>query len=116
MTSKRSSISPRVAAIQESATLAVTAKAKAMKAAGEDVVAFAAGEPDFDTPQFIKDAAVAALLAGDTKYTPRAAGALREAVASPEPCIMDFHVDREENVYPMVPAGEAINRMIGGMA
>jgi acetolactate synthase-1/2/3 large subunit len=39
---------------------------------------------------------------------------LREAVASPEPCIMDFQVDREENVYPMVPAGEAIRNMILG--
>jgi acetolactate synthase-1/2/3 large subunit len=40
--------------------------------------------------------------------------ALKEALASPEPCIMDFHVDREENVYPMVPAGESIKNMILG--
>jgi acetolactate synthase-1/2/3 large subunit len=39
---------------------------------------------------------------------------LREAVASPEPCVMDFQVAREENVYPMVPAGEAIRNMILG--
>jgi len=68
MTSSESRISPRVAAISESATLAVTAKAKAMKAAGEDVIAFAAGEPDFDTPDFIKDAAIEALKAGKTGY------------------------------------------------
>ena len=50
--------------------MAVTGKAKAMKAAGVDVVSFGAGEPDFDTPQFVKDAAVASLAAGQTKYTP----------------------------------------------
>jgi acetolactate synthase-1/2/3 large subunit len=42
--------------------------------------------------------------------------ALDEAFASPEVWVLDFLVDREENVFPMVPAGEAINRMIGGMA
>ena len=63
-------ISPRVAAISASATLTISSKAKALKAAGEDVVAFAAGEPDFDTPDFIKDAAVAALREGKTKYAP----------------------------------------------
>ena len=63
-------ISPRVAAIPESATLGVTAKAKAMKAAGEDVIVFAAGEPDFDTPEPIKGAAVEAIKAGKTKYAP----------------------------------------------
>ena len=56
MSAARSVISPRVAAIAESATLAVTGKAKAMKAAGEDVIVFAAGEPDFDTPDFVKTA------------------------------------------------------------
>ena len=56
--------------ISPSPTLAVDAKAKAMKAAGEDVCGFAAGEPDFDTPQHIKDAAAAALQAGRTKYGP----------------------------------------------
>jgi acetolactate synthase-1/2/3 large subunit len=41
-------------------------------------------------------------------------GALREALATPGPCVLDFRVDREENVYPMVPAGEAIRNMILG--
>ena len=53
-----------------SATLAITSKAKAMKAAGEDICSMSAGEPDFDTPEHIKEAAVAALAAGKTKYTP----------------------------------------------
>lgn len=66
-----------------SATLAITSKAKAMKAAGEDVCSLSAGEPDFDTPQHIKDAAVKALADGMTKYTP-ASGipALKEAVVN----------------------------------
>ncbi len=54
--------------IAPSPTLAVDAKAKALTAAGQDVCSFAAGEPDFDTPQHIKDACVAALQAGKTKY------------------------------------------------
>ena len=63
-------ISHRAASLSPSLTLAIDAKAKAMKAAGEDVVGFGAGEPDFDTPQFIKDAAAQAPAAGFTKYTP----------------------------------------------
>ena len=54
----------------ESITLAVSAKANALKKAGVDVVGFGAGEPDFDTPAFIKEAAKAALDKGQTKYTP----------------------------------------------
>jgi aspartate aminotransferase len=54
--------------IAPSPTLAFDAKAKALKAAGEDVCNFTAGEPDFDTPDFIKEACAAALLAGKTKY------------------------------------------------
>jgi aspartate aminotransferase len=56
--------------ISPSPTLAVDAKAKAMLAAGEEVCSFAAGEPDFDTPEHIKDACIAALRAGKTKYGP----------------------------------------------
>jgi aspartate aminotransferase len=56
--------------IAPSPTLAVDAKAKALKAAGEDVCGFAAGEPDFDTPEHIKEACIAALRAGKTKYAP----------------------------------------------
>jgi len=74
-------LSERISSVPPSATLAITAKAKQMQAEGIDVVSFGAGEPDFDTPQFIKDAAEAALEAGDTKYTPRSAVALRKAIA-----------------------------------
>jgi len=63
-------LSQRARSIKPSATLAVTAKAKSMKAAGEDVISFGAGEPDFDTPGPIKDAAKHALDEGMTKYQP----------------------------------------------
>src|SRR5206468_10710086 len=76
-------ISRRIAAVAESATLAIDAKAKALAAAGEDVVNFGAGEPDFPTPEAIVEAAVGAR--GDPKnhrYTPAAGLAeLRKAVA-----------------------------------
>jgi aspartate aminotransferase len=77
-------ISARIAAIAESATLAIDAKAKALKATGEDVIGFGAGEPDFPTPPHIVEAAVAACsLPRAHKYTP--AGGLpelREAIAA----------------------------------
>jgi aspartate aminotransferase len=63
-------ISQRAKRIAPSPTLAVSAKAKQMQAEGVDVVNFGAGEPDFDTPQHIKDAAIKSLLSGFTKYTP----------------------------------------------
>ena len=64
-----------------SPTLAITAKANALKAQGKDVISFGAGEPDFDTPQNVKDAAVAALARGDTKYTPSSGTvALKDAI------------------------------------
>ena len=68
--------------VAPSPTLAVDAKAKALKAAGEDVCGFGAGEPDFDTPSFIKEACAQALSEGKTKYAP-AAGIpdLRNALA-----------------------------------
>ncbi|MEY4740623.1 MAG: hypothetical protein RL402_148, partial [Actinomycetota bacterium] len=75
-------ISQRIAAIAESATLKVDAKAKALKAEGKDVISFAAGEPDFATPQHIVEAAVLAVRdPKNHRYTP-AAGLpeLREAI------------------------------------
>jgi len=63
-------LSTRVLAIKESPTLAITAKAGKYKAEGRPIIGLAAGEPDFDTPQHIKDAAKAAIDAGFTKYTP----------------------------------------------
>ena len=55
--------------IQPSPTIAITSKARELKAAGHDVIGLAAGEPDFDTPQNIKDAAIKAINDGQTKYT-----------------------------------------------
>jgi len=76
-------ISQKASNITPSSTLAINAKSKAMKAEGIDVVGFGAGEPDFDTPQNIKDAAIAAIHNGFTKYTP-ASGTLelKKAVCS----------------------------------
>lgn len=62
-------LSARVQAVKPSATLAITARAKALKAAGKDVIGLGAGEPDFDTPDHIKAAAIAAIERGFTKYT-----------------------------------------------
>jgi aspartate aminotransferase len=75
-------ISQRAASLSPSLTLVIDSKAKQMKAEGQDVVGFGAGEPDFDTPQHIKDACAKALADGFTKYTP-AAGIpeLRQAIA-----------------------------------
>src|ERR1700722_3098539 len=75
-------ISNRAASMTPSLTLAIDSKLKQMKAEGQDVVGFGAGEPDFDTPQHIKDACIKAINDGFTKYTP-AAGIpeLRQAAA-----------------------------------
>lgn len=62
-------VSSKVASLTPSVTLAISAKAKALKQQGLDIIGFGAGEPDFDTPQHIKDAAITALQNGFTKYT-----------------------------------------------
>jgi aspartate aminotransferase len=75
-------ISERAAQLTPSLTLSIDSKAKAMKAEGIDVCGFGAGEPDFDTPEHIKRAAIEALEAGFTKYTPNAGiPELRQAIA-----------------------------------
>src|SRR4030065_2577586 len=63
-------LSQRAKAINPPPTLAIDAKAKALKAQGVDVIGFGVGEPDFDTPQNIKDAAIKAIEMGFTKYCP----------------------------------------------
>ena len=63
-------VARRLSVIKPSPTLAVSAKAAKLKAEGRDVIAMGAGEPDFDTPEFIKEAAIAAIKKGFTKYTP----------------------------------------------
>ena len=75
-------ISARAGQLTPSLTLSIDSKAKAMKAEGIDVCGFGAGEPDFDTPEHIKRAAIEALEAGFTKYTPNAGiPELRQAIA-----------------------------------
>ena len=83
-TAPRSRVSARLAAIAPSATLAVDAKAKALKAAGRPVIGFGAGEPDFPTPDYIVEAAVAAAKdPANHKYSPaKGLPVLREAIAA----------------------------------
>jgi aspartate aminotransferase len=75
-------ISQRAQDVPASATIAVTSRAQELKAQGVDVVGFGAGAPDFDTPDYIKEAAIEALKGGKTKYTPAAGiNELRKAIA-----------------------------------
>ena len=75
-------LSARAQALQPSLTLAIAARAKALKADGRDICSLSAGEPDFDTPAFIRQAAAEALESGLTRYGPAAGEpALREAIA-----------------------------------
>lgn len=75
-------LSARAEALQPSLTLAIAAKAKSLKAAGQDICSLSAGEPDFETPAFIRQAAIDALNAGHTRYGPAAGEPeLREAIA-----------------------------------
>lgn len=91
--------------IAPSPTLAVDAKAKALKAAGEDVCGFAAGEPDFDTPEHIKEACIAALKAGKTKYaaTP-GIEELRQAIA--EKYVADYGLKVAPGQVVVSPGGK----------
>lgn len=76
-------LAKRATLIQPSATLAISAKAKELAAQGKPVIGFGAGEPDFDTPEHIKAAAVEALRKGDTKYTPATGTArLKQAIVN----------------------------------
>ena len=72
----------RLGLVKPSPTMAITAKAASLKAAGEDVIGLGAGEPDFDTPEHVKEAAIRAMRAGETKYTPvDGLPALKRAIA-----------------------------------
>jgi aspartate aminotransferase len=76
-------IADRLHRISPSLTIAMATKARMLKAQGRDIISLSAGEPDFDTPQFVKDAAIAAIQNGETKYTDVAGTmALRRAVAA----------------------------------
>jgi aspartate aminotransferase len=85
-------LSSRATSLTPSLTLSIDSKAKAMKSEGIDVCSFGAGEPDFDTPEHIKSAAMASLEAGFTKYTPSSGiPELRQAVA--DKFLMDNGID-----------------------
>ncbi|HKK19086.1 MAG TPA: pyridoxal phosphate-dependent aminotransferase [Opitutales bacterium] len=102
--SKEATLSTWARNITPSPTLAVDAKAKELKAAGEDVCGFGAGEPDFDTPEFIKEACAKALAEGKTKYAP-APGIpdLRAAIA--EKYVRDNKVEGVEASQIVVSPG-----------
>jgi aspartate aminotransferase len=91
--SSKFQVSENVSQMKASSTLAAMQAAEAMRAAGVDVVDLGAGEPDFDTPQNIKDAAAAAMTAGKTKYTPTAG--TREL----QKAIIDFYQREFSVVY-----------------
>ncbi len=76
-------LAQRLGRIKPSPTIGVTQKAAELKAAGRDIIGLGAGEPDFDTPEHIKDAAMAAIDRGETKYTAVAGTlALRRAICA----------------------------------
>ncbi|MFP4406568.1 aminotransferase class I/II-fold pyridoxal phosphate-dependent enzyme, partial [Rhodosalinus sp.] len=76
-------LSATLARVRPSPTVATTQRARELAAAGRDVISLSAGEPDFDTPRHVKDAAIAALEAGKTKYTaPDGIPELKQAVAA----------------------------------
>lgn len=89
-------LAQRVSSVQPSATLALSAKAKALKAQGIEVIDFGLGEPDFDTPDEIKNAAIEALRAGFTKYTaPGGIDELKAAIV--DKFLRDNHLQYEKN-------------------
>src|SRR5512136_2890732 len=90
-------LSARAASLKPSATLASTAKEKALRAEGLDIVGFGAGEPDFDTPTHIKKAAIDALMDGFTKYTPVGGiDPLKDAIIEKLSSDNDLNYTREE--------------------
>lgn len=92
-------LSKKAQAVKPSSTLAITAKAKELRAQGIDVVGFVAGEPDFNTPDNINKAAIAAIEAGFTKYTPVAGIAeLKKAVADKFASFNHLHYEPEQIV------------------
>jgi len=96
-----------LARVKPSPTLAVAQKARELKAAGEDVISLGAGEPDFDTPDFVKDAAIKAIKAGKTKYT--AVDGIPELKAA---IVEKFRRDNNLNYKPsqitVGPGGKAV--------
>src|SRR6266536_4523346 len=98
-------VSENVSRMKASSTLAAMQAAEALRVAGVDVVDLGAGEPDFDTPQNIKDAALAAMSAGQTKYTPTA-GTRRLQQAIIEMYSRDFGAAYERNEVMATSGGK----------
>ena len=100
-------LSRAVKRVQPSATLAVTAKAGEMKRAGIDVIGLGAGEPDFDTPEHIKDAAIKAIHDGKTKYTPAdGIPELKEAIC--DKFKRDNNLDYKPSQVNVSPGGKSV--------
>jgi aspartate aminotransferase len=100
-------LSESLGRIQPSPTIAITTKARELKAAGRDVIGLAAGEPDFDTPDNIKEAAIAAIRRGETKYTAvEGIPELRAAIAAKFK--RENHVDYKPAQTFVAPGGKAI--------
>ncbi len=107
-------LSKRIQQVAPSITLAITAKAKQLKAAGEDVIGFGAGEPDFDTPESVKQAAIEALNQGRTKYTPvdgipELKDAIRDRIAADHQLSYDYPeiavtVGAKQAIYNLIQA------------
>jgi aspartate aminotransferase len=94
-------ISKLVSKIPGSATLALTAKVNELKAKGKDVIGLTAGEPDFDTPENIKDSAIQALNRGDTKYTPvGGTQQLKEAICASFNLFLTLFEEGDEVICP----------------
>lgn len=92
-------LAKRVSALTPSATLAITAKAKELKAEGHDVIGLGAGEPDFNTPQHIIDAAVRSMNEGHTKYTPSGGlPALKDSIAKNSKTIRGLTISRQKSL------------------
>ena len=90
-------LSKKAQRIEPSVTLEITAKAKEMKENGVDVISFGAGEPDFNTPKNIIDAAIKAMNDGNTKYTSvNGILPLREAICKNSKRIMDYFINHHK--------------------
>jgi aspartate aminotransferase len=100
-------IADRLDRISPSLTIAMTSKARELKATGRDVISLAAGEPDFDTPRNVKDAAIAAIERGETKYTDVAGTlALRKAICAKFK--RDNHVDYKPEEILVATGGKQV--------
>jgi len=105
-------LSARISEVKPSATLQISAKAKAMKKQGIDVIIFSAGEPDFDTPEYIKNAAIESIKRGDTKYTP-ASGIVELKTAIVEKLKKEYNLEySEENIIISCGAKHSIYNVI----